>query len=118
MATVSNVLQQAPYPDEYLDYWCDAYVFFRMMEHGITVRQFLLDPWGYIDGLIDEHLPLLPQQRAVQERLDHKDLQELENEFNAQLEHDAQVTYRNGVFIEPMHHCAFPRCPHRRRESH
>ncbi|MDY6979187.1 MAG: hypothetical protein SV201_04860 [Pseudomonadota bacterium] len=116
MTTTSSVLQPAPYPDEYLDYWCDTYVFLHLKEHGITVRQFLLDPVPYIERLCN-HLPLLPQQRAIQARLDREEVRNLEKEFEAQLEQDAQVTYRNGAFIEPMHHCAFPRCPHRRKET-
>lgn len=69
------------YDDDYLDRWGDEYLahpFLRAM--GITFEQFLQFPRELLDGasvmtlipLPDPHkfYPLLPKQRAVQERVD------------------------------------------------
>lgn len=112
---------QTTYSDAFLNYWGDVYLRQRVAQYGISFWAFLLDPHHHmrrIDG--GEYRPLLPAQIQVAARLSHDEamaeLQQAEADAQVQaLEHDADVVFRDGRFIEPLHHCAHPRTRPSRR---
>lgn len=42
--TVSAEVKRPTYSDEYLNYWCDEYQKHRLVDHNITLKQFLQAP--------------------------------------------------------------------------
>lgn len=38
------------YPDEYLEHWANRYVRGGWLFRGVTLAQFLADPWHYVRG--------------------------------------------------------------------
>jgi len=66
----SRPIDDATYPDEYLEYWSDRYVARGYFYRGVTLMQFLANPHRYEndDAHVDP-LPLLGKQRRIQSRL-------------------------------------------------
>ncbi|MCU7934150.1 MAG: hypothetical protein KZQ99_04625 [Candidatus Thiodiazotropha sp. (ex Dulcina madagascariensis)] len=112
------------YRDEYLAYWGNVYIANRALlkERGVLFETFLINPRAILDAvafckplpLTDDFYPLLPAQRAVQERLIHAELDQYERDA---LEHElsaitptgaAPVRRANGQLIEPLKHHAHP----------
>ena len=105
-------------PDAYLHYWSDRYIQLGLHQRGVPLLNFLRDPWLYIDPIDlellfddEDHLPLLPEQRAVQERLDALDLDAVEQEAEGDIAH---LPLRDGRRVEPLHHHRHPRGHHRK----
>ncbi|WP_445157374.1 hypothetical protein [Halomonas sp. E14] len=99
------------YPDEYLEYYADRYVALYLKGHGVTLDQYLYDPARY-EPLAEAPLPLLPEQQAVQARLD-AEAERVEAEV-------AHLPRRNGAVVEPLHHHRHPRsaqCDFKRRTA-
>jgi hypothetical protein len=88
------------YSDEYLEHYADRYVAMHLRGHGITLEQYLAAPARY-EHLALEPFPLLPEQRAVQERLD-TEAARVEAEV-------AHLPRRNGAVVEPLHHHRHPK---------
>lgn len=90
------------YSVNYLERCADQYAAMRLHAHGVTLDQYLADPARY-EHLALEPEPLLPQQRAVQARIDAEEAAaRLENELDS-------LPRRNGAVIEPLHHNRYPR---------
>lgn len=87
------------YSDEYLNHYADRFVAMRLSLYGVRLDQYLANPAHY-EALAMEPLPLLPQQRAVQARLDEAD------KVAAEVAHLPQ---RNGTTVEPLRHHRHPR---------
>lgn len=87
------------YSDEHLNYYADRFVAMRLDLHGVRLDQYLANPAHY-EAMAMEPLPLLPQQRAVQARLDVADKAVAEV---------AHLPQRNGAIVEPLRHHRFPR---------
>lgn len=63
-------IDDATYPDEYLEFWADRYVKRGYFYRGVTLMQFLANPQRYEhDDRYADPLPLLGRQRRVQSRL-------------------------------------------------
>lgn len=90
------------YSDEYLDHYADRYVAMHLKGHGITLDQFLANPARY-EHLALEPFPLMPEQKAVRDRLDAQaEAVRVEAEV-------AHLPRRNGAVVEPLHHHRHPR---------
>lgn len=87
------------YSDEYLNHYADRFVAMRLDLHGVRLDQYLANPDHY-EALALEPLPLLPQQKAVQARLDAADKAAAEV---------AHLPQRNGAIVEPLRHHRFPK---------
>lgn len=88
------------YSDEYLEHYADRFVAMRLDLHGINLAQYLAAPARY-ERLALEPFPLLPEQRAVQARLDAEAVRAA-----AEVAHLPQ---RNGAVVEPLHHHRHPK---------
>ena len=63
-------VDDATYPDEYLERWADRYVARGYFYRGVTLMQFLANPHRYEhDELYVEPLPLLGRQERLRSRL-------------------------------------------------
>lgn len=63
-------LDDATYPDEYLELWADRYVERGYFYRGVTLMQFLANPLRYEHSeLYPEPLPLLGRQYRIRSRL-------------------------------------------------
>lgn len=63
-------LDDAIYPDAYLEHWADRYVERGYFYRGVTLMQFLASPLRYEHSeLYPEPLPLLGRQRRIQSQL-------------------------------------------------
>ena len=86
------------YDDAYLDACGDEYVELGLAGTEVTLLAFLAEPETYRQD--PRFLPLLPQQRQVQERLDAE---------AEQAEREARRAYpdtrcRGGALVDPLHH--------------
>lgn len=107
--------------DEELDYWAEIYTRNNLHGYGILFSVFIEAPLEILEGLrqreaarfaeLREAEPPLPAQARVQRRLD---LQSGIGLLEEELESDPRVTYRNGAYVEPLHHHTWPRRPYRR----
>lgn len=88
------------YSDEYLEHYADRYVAMHLKGHGVSLEQYLAEPARY-EHLTLEPFPLLPEQRAVQARLD-AEAAKAEAEV-------AHLPRRNGAVVEPLHHHRHPK---------
>lgn len=62
------------YSDEYIEYWAIQYRNRRLWRYGILFATFLEHPREILKALLERgFLPLLPEQRKVQQRLDEQD---------------------------------------------
>lgn len=102
------------YSDDYIERWGRLFVLRELhMQYGIRFETFLRHPHAYLHQIAmhampsGDYLPLLPRQRAVQARLDADVLE-------TELEENARIAYRGIGFIEPLHHCCWPRRPRKR----
>lgn len=67
------------FSDEYIEYWAAEYHARRVWRYGIPFHYFLHQPCEILSALLDRgYLPLLPEQRKVQQRLDDEALAETE----------------------------------------
>lgn len=63
------------YSDEYIEYWAAEYHARRIWRYGVLFGVFLRQPQQILDALERRgFMPLLPEQRRVQQRLDEKDV--------------------------------------------
>ncbi|WP_286695007.1 hypothetical protein [Spongiibacter sp. UBA1325] len=83
------------YNVNYLEHYADRFIELGLRAYGLSLEQYLPNP-QLIEQLYlqQDHRPLLPQQRQVQQQLDAHQPQR-------QVEHLPQ---RNGSVIEPLHH--------------
>lgn len=99
------------YSDEYIDYWAEVWADKNLMNYGILLETFLQHPHDILNGLEQlarhDHLPLLPEQRAVQSLVDA-----LDAEATSEIERLSGAQCRNGQWVEPLHHHAWPRKSH------
>jgi hypothetical protein len=84
------------YSPAYINYYADRYVANRLKAHGVSLTQYLANPERY-EPLALESEPLLPAQRAVQERLDHEETSRVEREIE-------DLPRRNGTPVERLRH--------------
>lgn len=64
----------APCSDEYIEYWAREYRARRVWRYGVPFELFLRQPRQILNALLERgFLPLLPEQRKVQQRLDDYD---------------------------------------------
>ena len=116
---VNNMKRTPTYSDEYIHHWGEVFTANNLHLRNLTFETFLLAPEKILAAIIfhDTHkiilkyIPpsLLPEQRAVQKRIDQEheaDVVELDMVRN--LERDAEAHCSNGKFFEPMHHTAWP----------
>ena len=124
------------YSDEYLDHWGDVYVanYALFTARNVLFETFLLDPWAILTAVTfgfplpsgeDGFYPLLPAQKAIQERLINEEADQemvdyqrrvreaMRHAISLQMEQlttmgPSPVRCRNGLFIEPLHHKASP----------
>lgn len=61
------------YSDEYIEHWAEIFNREQLAAHGILFEVFLELPQDILDALQDSPLPLLPEQRAVRDRLEDLD---------------------------------------------
>ncbi|MCU7877250.1 MAG: hypothetical protein KZQ84_10705 [Candidatus Thiodiazotropha sp. (ex Lucinoma borealis)] len=114
------------YQDQYLEYWGDVYLSNKaiLKERGVLFDTFLIDPKAILEAVLfgkplplpegEDFYPLLPSQRAVQERLINAELDEwlrdeLERELTSvRLTGMTPVRCADGQIIEPLKHHAHP----------
>ncbi|HEU4601546.1 MAG TPA: hypothetical protein VFS24_06245 [Steroidobacteraceae bacterium] len=118
----ANRIDDAIYPDEYIEYFADRYVAGGWVYRGVTLMQFLARPFRYINNNDAPPQPLLGAQVRVRNRLiklertarkrqtlrdgEPLDLAWLTRQAERGLEH---LPRRNGAPFEVMHHHAHPR---------
>jgi len=67
------------YSDDYIEYWAVQYRARRIWRYGILFGVFVERPREILDALTERgFLPLLPEQKRVQQRLDEQALSEAE----------------------------------------
>lgn len=103
------------FPDEFIEYWGVVYEAVPAIHRrGIKFEVFLQDPHSILRHIAGdaggrEHLPLLPRQHDVMRRLDREDtLAVVEAEFESACDRMMEIHRRNGRYIEPLRHHAFP----------
>ncbi|MCU7842090.1 MAG: hypothetical protein KZQ94_22305 [Candidatus Thiodiazotropha sp. (ex Troendleina suluensis)] len=114
------------YSDAYLSYWGDVYVANRAIleDRGVVFETFLTDPRAILEAVLfckplplsegEDFYPLLPSQKAVQERLINADLDEwLRDELERNLTRitptgKTPVRRADGQIIEPLKHHSYP----------
>jgi hypothetical protein len=95
----------APYSDEYIEHWAQEYRARRVWRYGVPFELFLRQPRQILNALLHQgFLPLLPEQRKVQQRLD---ADEAEAEALARCDrpgrHAAQAPALHGDrYVQPM----------------
>ena len=92
------------YSDDYLNYWGFVFQVLGLAAHDLRFETFIENPHDYL--YLARCEPLLPQQPIVQQRLD--------TTLQDKLEKDPTVICRNGTFVEPLHHTAWPRHANKR----
>ncbi|HEU4603438.1 MAG TPA: hypothetical protein VFS24_15800 [Steroidobacteraceae bacterium] len=117
----ANRIDDATYPDEYIEYFADRYVAGGWVYQGVTLMQFLALPYRYISSDTTSQ-PLLGSQLRVRNQLiklerrarkaqtqrdgEPLDLVWLTRQAERGVEH---LPRRNGAPFEPLHHHAHPR---------
>jgi hypothetical protein len=118
---------QTRFPDHYLDHWGEVYLAHPALRaRGILFDTFLQDPeqlLSYVDGRPlpplpdgEDHYPLLPEQRAVADRLavrdeilDDEQFEQLVSDIEAELVEPLDARGSDGRLIEPLRHHAWDR---------
>jgi hypothetical protein len=96
------------YSDEYLEFYADQFVVYRLDKHGITLMQYLSAPADY-EHLWFKPFPLLPKQQDAMNRYEMEEEARCKK-VEASVEH---LPRRNGAIVERLHHHRH----HRRRFS-
>ncbi len=103
------------FTDEYIEHWGEVYTTTPAIHRrGIRFEVFLQDPHSVLrhlagDAGAREFLPLLPEQHAVMRREKRREaLDEAAAELESALDRYNEIRCRNGRFIEPLRHHAFP----------
>lgn len=98
------------YSDAHINYWADMYIALGLKRRGILLETFLAYPHDILhhvelNSMLHDHLPLLPEQKKVQERLW---AEEIDRQAREQLEQIENIKVRNGRYVEPLHHKTWP----------
>lgn len=113
-------------PDEQLDHFADLYQQMNVKAYGVPFHIFIQRPQAVIAWLEDSDArPLLLKQRLAAAiayesasrgareaaSVMKRTIAELQKTHETDI--DRRAVYRNGTFIEPLHHRAHPRTPRR-----
>lgn len=98
------------YSDAHINYWADMYIELGLKRRGILLETFLaysheIKHHVELNSMLHDHLPLLPGQKKIQERIW---VEEIERQACEQLEQIENIKVRNGRFVEPLHHKTWP----------
>lgn len=112
------------FDDDYIDRWSAVYLANHLHARGVPYEAFLQHPEPLLQAVVfaglddvedDAPAPLLPAQQRIADRITQDLLIRDEAERHvAHLERQCStVRVRDGRFVEPLHHHAFPRKPRR-----
>ena len=111
------------YTDEYIDFWGDIYTANpALFQRGILFHAFLEAPVELLTAVYqqtalplqddEDFYPLLPAQQRVSDRLM---AEEIADELEQYIERQEGLVFRNGAYVEPLRHHAYPNTNKMRR---
>ncbi len=89
------------YTDEHIEYWGEVFVAHDLGRY-MAFAVFLCDPHGEMAAIAAGYRPLLPRQRAVQQRID---AEAITADLTADIAERAVL--RNQALVEPIHRHAW-----------